>query len=213
MSESARALLADCLGLSVSRETAERLEVYSALLTKWNQSINLVSPTTINDLWSRHIIDSAQLITLAGGPTSWVDLGSGGGLPGIIVAAILAETTPKCDVTLIESDRRKCLFMATALREMGLKATIQTRRIESTSQDRYHITSARALAPLTNLLFLAEAYRASNGTCLFPKGRNAEAELTQARRDWHIEVDRIPSQTDPEAVILRIKEFSRVSTI
>ena len=213
MSNATQSLLSNRLQLSVSRETAERLDTYAALLIKWNKSINLVSPKTIEDLWERHILDSAQLATLEPDAKRWADLGSGAGLPGVIVAAIQADQAQDFSISMVESDRRKCLFMTTALREMGLTANVLTKRIESDPIEKYDVVSARALAPLSELLTYAEKYSAEGSHCLFLKGRNADAELTEARRDWHIDLDRIPSKTDTGAVVLRIKEFSRVSHI
>ncbi len=211
MTNTVEAQIARAAGRSVSRETMDRLHVFADLLTHWNRKINIVAASTIADLWTRHIIDSAQLVSLANAPKSWVDLGAGGGLPGIIIAALQAEVNPGCRITLVESDRRKCLFMATALREMGLTATIETRRIEATAGMTYDVVSARALAPVVVLLAHAESHIETGGLCIFPKGKRADDELTEARQTWHIDLDRIQSLTDDEASILRIREFSRVS--
>lgn len=194
----------------VSRETIERLGVYQALLKKWNPKINLVSKSTIEDSWERHFVDSAQVWNLA--PDSariWLDIGSGAGFPGLVMAAMAAELQPNLTVTLIESDRRKCTFMQTAAREMGVNVTILSERIEALPPQNADVISARALASLPDLLEFAEMHRKPNGVCLFPKGAKADKELTQAAISWHISHETIPSITDSDAVILRIGEFHR----
>jgi 16S rRNA (guanine527-N7)-methyltransferase len=200
----------------VSRETCERLEAYIALLTRWNARINLVAPATIDTAWTRHIADSAQLFGLApASASSWIDLGSGAGLPGLPVAALAAEKLPGLHVTLVESDTRKATFVATAAREMGLDVTVEPRRIEALAQRPYDVVSARALAPLDRLCALAHRFsnrhtvrHAGAGTVfLFPKGARLDSELTAATAGWHIRAERIASRTDPAATVLRILEL------
>lgn len=201
--------------LGVSRETLDRLKSYASLLQRWNKRINLVAPATLATLWRRHIADSAQLADLAPDARTWIDLGSGAGLPGLIVAAIRQGRDPLDQMTLVESDTRKSAFMAEAARAMELKVQIETRRIEAREamggrQDTYDVISARALAPLDRLIALAAPYMSANSVALFPKGRNVELELTAARRHWNMKLDSMPSITDPDAVILKVKELSRV---
>ena len=200
----------------VSRETCARLEIYVALLERWNKKINLVSPGTIHDVWRRHIADSAQLLSLAPEDARiWLDLGSGAGLPGLPVAALAADLAPKLRVTLVESDARKATFLQTAIRETGLDVTVERARIESLAPRVCDVVSARALAPLPRLCALArrvtlrpEPGRARADTVfLFPKGKTVDSELTEAAADWHIRHERIASRTDPEATILRIIEL------
>ena len=212
----------------VSRETCARLEAYVALLTRWNTRINLVAATTIDAAWTRHIADSAQLFDLAPKSASrWIDLGSGAGLPGLPVAALAAEKAPGLRVTLVESDTRKAAFLATAAREMGLRVTIEPQRIEALAARPYDVVSARALAPLDRLCALADRFSArytgrhtgrhtGGDTCnqtgpgtifLFPKGAKLDLELTVAADHWHIHAERIASQTDPAATVLRILEL------
>lgn len=194
----------------VSRETMERLEVYAALLEKWNPKINLVSRTTLDDMWRRHFADSAQIWYMApNNPQHWLDIGSGAGFPGLVISAIAAEKSPETRVTLVESDQRKSVFMRTVAREMGVKTTVLTERIENLPPQNADVLSARALAPLTNLLDFAEKHRKPAGTCLFPKGANVDSELTGAALSWHISPEKLPSMTDSNAVILRIGEFHR----
>lgn len=190
----------------VSRETLERLDALADALARWNRSINLVSARSLADLWRRHILDSAQLAPLAP-PTarSWVDLGAGGGFPGLVVAALAQERRPTLHMTLVESDTRKCAFLANAARAMALDVTIENRRIEQPPPRRHDVVSARALAPLSRLLDLAAPYMAEGAVALFPKGAGVDAELTEAMRKRHIEVARAPSITDPHGVILQVR--------
>ncbi len=196
----------------VSRETCARLEAYIALLTRWNARINLVAPATIETAWTRHVADSAQLFNLAPvSASSWIDLGSGAGLPGLPVAALAAEKSPGLHVTLVESDTRKAAFLATAAREMGLDVTVEPRRIEVLPARCYDVVSARALARLDRLCALAHRFSVRHtgpGTVfLFPKGARLDSELTAATAHWHIRAERIASRTDPEATVLRILEL------
>jgi len=200
----------------VSRETSARLEAHIALLTRWNARINLVAPATIDTVWTRHVADSAQLFGLAPTPAStWIDLGSGAGFPGLVIAALAAEKQPGLHVTLVESDTRKAAFLATAAREMSLDVTIEASRIEALAARPHDVVSARALAPLDRLCALAHRFSArqagrqlGSGTVfLFLKGARLDSELTAATAHWHIRAERIASRTDPEATVLRILEL------
>ena len=196
----------------VSRETCARLEAYIALLTRWNARINLVAPATIETAWTRHVADSAQLFALAPvSASSWIDLGSGAGLPGLPVAALAAEKSPGLHVTLVESDTRKAAFLVTAVREMGLDVTVEPRRIEALPARCYNVVSARAMAPRDRLCALAHRFSARHtgpGTVfLFPKGARLDSELPADTAHWHIRAERIASRTDPEATVLRILEL------
>lgn len=194
----------------VSRETLARLTTYAALLEKWQKAINLVAPKTLPELWERHFLDSAQLFTLAPpGVTRWLDLGSGGGFPGLVIAALGVE-----GVHLVESDQRKGAFLREAARAMGVPVIVHVKRIEAVDPAALHqamggapqVVSARALAAVKDLLPLAYRLAGPETTYLLPKGRQAEDELTEARRYWTIaHLDRLPSQTDREANILRIR--------
>jgi len=194
----------------VSRETMDRLEVYVSLLEKWNPKINLVSRSTLASSWHRHLADSAQLWALSPeNAKSWVDIGSGAGFPGLVIAAIAAEKAPDLIVTMVESDRRKSIFLQTVIREMGITAKVITKRIESLEPQGADILSARALASLTQLFEFAEKHRKPDGVCLFPKGIRVDSELTEASSCWHMSYETFPSMTDQDAVILRIGEFKR----
>lgn len=195
----------------VSRETVERLHRLEALLHKWNPAINLVSRSTLANAWDRHILDSAQLFTLAPAEAmSWVDLGSGGGFPGLVVACLAADLRPGMTVTLIESDRRKATFLQQAARDLGLKPGIIVQRIEEATPQGASVVSARALAALPLLLSLAHRHLGAGGLCLFPKGANWREEVEAARKDWHFDLATHPSETDPMAVILAVKALSHV---
>ncbi len=191
--------------LNVSRETSQRLTVFAELLQRWNQRINLVSPHDLPQLWSRHVADSLQLLEELPRGTPFVDLGSGGGFPGLVLA--IANASP---VTLVEADQRKASFLREAARATGTAATVIARRIEQADLPPTRYLTARALAPLPRLLDWSARLLTSNGTCLFLKGRGAEDELTAAAAEWHMAVSRRPSRTDPDGVILRLSEIRRV---
>lgn len=194
---------------SVSRETHQKLEIYVEMLEKWNKSINLVSKSTLKEVWRRHIEDSLQIADEGDNVASWVDLGSGGGLPGLIIAAAKNETSTSTHITMIESDQRKCAFIAAAANAMDLSVSIECRRIEESTTQSYDVISARALAPLSNLLELAQPYRHEKTICIFPKGANAEAEMKAASEDWSVRYQAIKSSTNPTATIFKIQDFSR----
>ncbi len=197
-------------GVSVSRETLDRLEAFADLLKKWTQRINLVAPATIPDLWKRHIIDSAQIFSHAPrNACSWVDLGSGGGLPGIVCASLAHEHMPGCFFTLIESDTRKSAFLMTAARTLDLPVTVLPHRAEAVPPQGADIVSARALAPLMQLLPLVERHLDENGVALLPKGKNHAQELEAVQQEWHFDLASHPSLTDPLARLLVIKEIRR----
>lgn len=195
----------------VSRETFERLEIYAGLLEKWNPKINLVSKSTIPALWDRHILDSAQIYALAGQFDHWVDLGSGGGFPGLVAAIYGAERSPEASFTLIESDQRKCAFLRTVARETGLNVTILAKRVEEVAPQHASILSARALASLDMLLGFAERHLSADGTALFPKGARWKAEVDEAETHWRFHWEEVRSRTEDEAVILKIGGIARVA--
>ncbi|WP_158965087.1 16S rRNA (guanine(527)-N(7))-methyltransferase RsmG [Chachezhania sediminis] len=195
---------------NVSRETMERLEIYAALLEKWNPKINLVSKSSIPDLWNRHILDSVQVWDAAPRAVTWADLGSGGGFPGLVIAILAAGEPDGPAVTLIESDQRKAAFLRTVSRETGIDATIIAARIEAAEPQRADVISARALASLDLLLEFADRHLAPGGTALFPKGETWEKELAEARQRWQFSALPIKSRTQPGAVILSIEGVSRV---
>ena len=191
----------------VSRETQEGLQGYHALLLRWTERINLIARSTARDAWERHIADSLQLWKhRPGWGRSWIDLGSGGGLPGLVIAIVAKEQQPDLQMTLVESDQRKAAFLRRCAAELNLTVTILPRRIESLPPSPHDIVSARALAPLQHLLRLSESLRHDRTILLFPKGKTAHWELTEARRHWHIGCEEVPSRTDRTGTILKIFE-------
>ncbi|GAB4070174.1 16S rRNA (guanine(527)-N(7))-methyltransferase RsmG [Ancylobacter sonchi] len=191
----------------VSRETEDRLVAIVALLEKWQRTINLVAPGTLPKLWTRHIADSLQLVPLAGEVTRWVDLGSGGGFPGLVVAAVLAERDG-ADVTLVESDSRKAAFLREAARIAELPATVLPMRIEQVAPKiaaGVEVVSARALAPLPKLLDLSYPFLAQGARGLFLKGQDVDNELTESSKSWRIDASITESLTDPGGRILVVE--------
>lgn len=199
------------LGLDVSRETLERLERYVALLEKWNPRINLVARSTLSQLWDRHFVDSAQIYAYAPeNARHWVDLGSGGGFPGLVVAILAMELNPDLQVTLVESDTRKATFLRSVIREVGCNAKVIDKRIEAIAPLAADVLSARALADLDMLLGFAELHLGAGGIALFPKGATWEKELEKARQSWRFSHERFTSMTEDAAVILRIGDIEHV---
>lgn len=197
--------------INVSRETLDRLREFEKILLKWNPRINLVSKNSLEHLWNRHILDSSQVFkcvdTLG---STWVDLGSGGGFPGIVVAILGHEIAPDMKVTLIESDQRKSAFLRAAARECGVSVSVISDRIEQVTPQGASVLSARALADLNTLLGFSERHLAENGVALFPKGQSWKKEVEEARQQWRFEVEPITSLTEPDAVILKINGVARV---
>lgn len=190
---------------AVSRETMDRLLAFEALLLKWQGKINLVSPNTLNSLWNRHILDSAQLADLAQPDArTWVDIGSGAGFPGLIVAILLRERA-EFRAFLVESDQRKGAFLSEAIRITGAPAEVHMVRIEDfVPETPPDVVSARALAPLGQILSWTSSFWGKDTIGLFPKGRTAAEELTQAAKDWIFEYEAIASQSDPSGTVLKL---------
>ena len=195
----------------VSRETIEMLEHFVELTLKWSPRINLISKSTHSVIWSRHIADSLQIVPLiSGSPTSWLDLGSGGGFPGVVAAICLKPSVPECRFTLVDSDSRKGVFLKTVARELDLNMEVLSDRIQDIVRPPSDIITARALARLPDLLEMAHPHVKKNSVCLFLKGADADCELTQARESWTMEVEQIKSITNPNGVILKIGGLARV---
>lgn len=195
--------------LDVSRETFERLQTYVDLLKKWNPKINLVSKISLADVWTRHIQDSLQVAKQSVTGKRWLDIGSGGGLPGIVAAIYHQSETPNRQFVLIESDQRKSAFLRTAIRECGLNATVISKRIEQADPQSAHIISARALADLSTLFELSQRHVVEDGIMLFPKGKTWRNEVEQAQQTWNFDYEAIKSLTEPDAVLLMVKGVSR----
>ncbi len=189
----------------VSRETLDHLAKYVELLNSWTRRINLVGRDTLGDVWRRHILDSAQLFPLIPREARrLVDLGSGAGLPGLVLSIMGVP-----EVHLIESDGRKAVFLREAVRVTGAPAIIHAQRIDRVPVFAADVVTARALAPLSELLAISERFLGPQTVCLFPKGRMVEEELTEAAKAWHIRLDRQPSLTDPSGCILRLEAIAR----
>ncbi|KIC38427.1 16S rRNA methyltransferase [Ruegeria sp. ANG-R] len=195
--------------LDVSRETFARLSNYVALLERWNPKINLVSRNSLKDIWIRHILDSIQVFRCVESVDHWVDLGSGGGFPGMVCAIMAIEAAPATRFTLVESDQRKSAFLRNVARECGARCTVISRRIEAVDPLGADIVSARALADLTTLMSFCDRHLSADGTALLPKGATWEKELSDARKEWKFDAEPITSLTEPQSVILKIKGVTR----
>jgi 16S rRNA (guanine527-N7)-methyltransferase len=191
----------------VSRETLARLDAFVELLLRWQHASHLVAPSTLPRLWTRHIADSLQLIDIAPHARTWLDLGSGAGFPGMVVACALASTVG-AGVHLVESNAKKAAFLREARRLTGASAEVHAERAEH-FVERFRapveIVTARALAPLNSLLQLCFPLLAGGTTALFPKGQNVEEELGEARQNWNINVNLVPSRTEPDARIVVVR--------
>lgn len=201
----------DDYGIHVSRETMERFQSYHDLLLQWTKAINLIAPSTINDVRSRHIADSAQVFALMPRTAkSLTDLGSGGGLPGIVLAILAAEKQPELRVTLVESDQRKAIFLKDVVRRLDLSANVLAKRIEDLDIQRSDVLTARALAPMAKLLTFADRLMKPSGMALLQKGRNFAAELAESQAHWRFTCHTHQSLTEPQARILQIEDIHRV---
>jgi 16S rRNA (guanine527-N7)-methyltransferase len=190
----------------VSRETLARLKVYVELLKDWNRRHNLVSARSFDDIWRRHIWDSAQLspfVPMAA--TTLVDLGSGAGFPGLVLAELLRD---RVSVVLYEATRKKAEFLGVAAEGMKLNVDVRNARIETVQEEPFDVVTARALAPLDQLLGYAQPLATKGTVCLFLKGQSVASELTEARKSWRMKVRQHKSATHPSGVILEIRELS-----
>jgi 16S rRNA (guanine527-N7)-methyltransferase len=188
----------------VSRETLAKLKIYADLLTDWNARHNLVAKSTLPDLWHRHFWDSAQLAPqIPAGAQTLADLGSGAGFPGLVLALL----RPDLAVTLHEATTKKCAFLQTVVDRLGVKVVIRNSRLEDLPHQAFDVVTARALAPLPQLLQYAYPFTGPNSVCLFLKGQNVGAELTEAHKCWNMEASQIPSQTEPSAAIVTVRKL------
>ena len=195
----------------VSRETAERLTRFIALLCERQERMNLVASSTIPQVWTRHVADSLQLLSLAPEARRWADLGTGAGFPGLVIACALADV-PNAHVDLVESIGKKAAFLIEAVAATGAPATVHHARVEAvapTLVGHVDIVTARALAPLNALLTMINPFLDKGAKALLHKGQDVAAELTQAAKYWNIEHDAVPSQTDPRARILVVRHLER----
>lgn len=198
------------LGVPVPDSTRASLAIYVALLEKWNRHINLVAKSTATNMWQRHIVDSSQLWRHAPQHVShWLDLGSGGGLPGLVVAIIGRDLGRLEAMTLVESDQRKAVFLMEAIRQLSLSVQVRTERIETIAPVRSDVISARALAELSTLFRFSEPHLLRESVLLLPKGASHKAEIETAMQDWQFDVTTHPSLTDGNAAILEISKLAR----
>ena len=201
----------------VSRETHERLELYVQLLLRWQPRINLVSPTTIPDVWTRHVADSWQIVDLAPQAKLWLDLGSGAGFPGLVIAIALKERMPGGLVHLVESNGKKCAFLREVIRETGAAAALHQGRIEDVlvamsseaTGMKFDVVTARALANLDQLLSWSHQVLKTQTRALFPKGQDVATELTDAAKCWNLDYRLHPSTTSSDGCIVEILKAER----
>ena len=195
--------------LNVSRETIERLEAYVAVLRDWRERINLVGRSTMDDVWGRHVLDSGQLFRhLPEECPSVMDVGSGAGLPGLVLAAIAAGSRPGMATVLVESDGRKCAFLEAAADAAGVKVEIRNERVENLPPLGPAVITARAVAPLEKLIAMTRRQHHPGLQCLFMKGATHKRELTCLDDSPNIAVTVIPSVTSPEGAIIRLEGFT-----
>jgi 16S rRNA (guanine527-N7)-methyltransferase len=196
---------------NVSRETEARLAAFSQIFRKWAKAVNLVAASTIDDMETRHITDSIQIAQFApDSAKTWADFGTGGGFPGLIVAALQAETHPDRRFTLIESDQRKCTFLREAARAMDITVNVVTARIEELPPLKSDVISARALAPLERLCDYAHRHLAAQGTALFMKGEGYAKEVMMAKQaGWTFDLEYKASVTQPGSVIVILQNIGR----
>lgn len=189
----------------VPRETLERLAIFVDLVLRWTDRINLIARADRDLIWDRHVLDAAQLQPLIPSTTTMgIDLGSGGGFPGIVLAVLTGLT-----FHLIEADQRKAAFLREAARATAAAVQVHAMRIEQAQLPPAELVTARALAPLPRLLPMVVRFVAPDGVALLPKGRGATAELTEAAREWHMDVKRVASRTRPDGTILCIRNLRR----
>jgi 16S rRNA (guanine527-N7)-methyltransferase len=194
--------------LPVSRETEQRLAAYVDLLARWRKTTNLIAESTYPSIWTRHIADSAQLLALAPAARRWVDMGSGAGFPGLVIAIQLADA-PGAVVHCIESDQRKCAFLREAVHATGAAATIHPLRVEAidpSSLGPVDAVAARAFAPLPLTLKLARPWIERGAVGVFPRGESARDQLAALPEASAYAIEVLPSLIDPKAAILRIRQ-------
>lgn len=193
---------------AVSRETFEDLKGFEQDLRRWSTRINLVAPSTLSALWQRHVLDSAQLLPLAGANSRWLDIGSGGGFPGAVIAILLKER-PGASITLVESNRKKAAFLASTLAAVKAPAIVLPIRVEEAWGRGLspQVVTARALAPLSALLGLARPWLESGATGLFHKGRDYRSELVNSAADWRYDLVEHRSAIDEDSAILAISNL------
>ena len=181
---------------------------YQELLAEWNKVMNLVGPATIDTYWTRHVLDSSQLLAMAPEAKTWADLGAGAGLPGVVLA-ILLKDTPGAKVHLVESMAKRCRFLTEVCATLGLPARVHNARAEALSI-RVDVVTARACAPMTKLFGFSWPYMHRGALGLFLKGQDVATELSEAEKAWKFDAELRPSQSDPRGRIVQVKRLSRV---
>ena len=194
--------------LNVSRETLNYFYEYKTLLSKWNEKINLVSKHTLVDIWERHFLDSGQIIkNVEVSGKRWVDVGSGAGFPGLVVALLLRDRKVDCDLVLVEKNKKKVLFLNEVIRKLNLSVKVVNDNIYTLEPLNADILTARAFSELNNLMEIAFRHRKKEGICLFLKGENYRIELDKTLNNWFFDYDIIGSLSSSFGKIIRVKKI------
>lgn len=199
---------------NVSRETIEKLKAYEASLHEWQAKFNLVSNASLEDAWNRHFLDSIQLFKfIPGNAQSLCDFGSGAGFPGMVLAVMAAKKTPYLKVSLIESVRKKTLYLNEVSKITGVDVEIINERIENIKSRQFDVITSRAMASLSELLNYTQKFFKKNTTCIFPKGKSYANEIAEAKKLWNFKCDVVPSEQSDEGVILIITNLSKIKGV
>ena len=194
--------------LNVSRETINSLSEYEALLCKWNRKINLVSPNTLADLWVRHFLDCGQIINhVDASGKKWVDVGTGAGFPGLVVAVLLRDRKIDCDIILVEKNTKKVFFLNEVIRKLNLNVKVVNNNIDTIEPLNADILTARAFSELKNLIGLSTRHRKERGVSLFLKGENYRLELDKTLNYWFFDYDVFDSLSNSAGKIIRVKKI------
>lgn len=195
----------------VSRETLERFEHYREALLLWGKRINLISKSTIDDFWNRHIIDSAQILKFTGSDEiNWVDFGSGAGFPGLVIAALLSAKSTAAKVTLVDSSTKRCAFLREGARILGANVQIENCKVEAIKPFKTDIITARAFTALDNLLHYSYGFAQLNARMLFLKGEEVDKEIKEAKQNWNFDYEIHPSLSDNRGCIIEIRSLTKV---
>ena len=194
--------------LNVSRETLNGFYEYETLLSKWNEKINLVSKNTLVDIWERHFLDSGQIIKhVEVSGKRWVDVGSGAGFPGLVVALLLRDRKIDCDLVVVEKNPKKVFFLNEVIRKLNLSVEVVNDNIDNLEPLNADILTARAFSELNNLIEIAFRHRKKEGICLFLKGENYRIELDKTLNYWFFDYDIVDSLSSPSGKIIRVKKI------
>ena len=194
--------------LNVSRETLKGFYEYKTLLSKWNEKINLVSKNTLVDIWERHFLDSGQIIKhVEASGKRWVDVGSGAGFPGLVVALLLRDRKVECNLVLVEKNPKKGFFLNEVIRKLNLNVEVVNDNIYTLEPLNADILTARAFSELNNLIEISFRHRKKEGLCLFLKGENYRFELDKTLNYWFFDYDVVDSLSSPSGKIIRVKKI------